>query len=250
MRLFGVHASCILVSTSFTGFASVAPMRLETSTRELFTSVISQHIVKQSSASCVVPHKKTHALVLHFLVLDLDDHQDCHCFCTLRLVRTCHPHCCSLLSTRSCWLHSCILSATFLMASSFAFVASLSGLVLGVQSLGALRALSLISFFLLLPTTSHPSQSRVWGSSFGLWAVHPTEGYDSRDRSLWLCAAHVSSTMACLITVQSYLSAHLLCCIHRSSLRLLAVLVNTRPARFVKRLCALLVNPLFSTVFR
>ena len=29
------------------------------------------------------------------------------------------------------------------------------------------------------------------------WFEHPTEGYDSRDRSLWLFAAHVSSTMAC-----------------------------------------------------
>ena len=154
-------------------------MRIETSTRELFTSAISQHIVKQSSASCVgrrksytsgvlvlswspTFHKETQALVLHCLVLDLDDHWDCHCFCSIRRVRTCHPHCWSLLSTRSCWLHSCILSATFLTASSFAFLASLSG-----QILGALRALSSISLFLcaslgplcslLLPATSHPS---------------------------------------------------------------------------------------------
>ena len=63
-------------------------------------------------------------------------------------MRTCRHHCCSLLSTRSCWLHSCILSTTFLTASSFAFLASLSGLVLDVQILGALRALSSISLFL------------------------------------------------------------------------------------------------------
>ena len=62
VRLFGLHASCILVSKSdrsctalFTGFASVAPVRIETSTRELFTAEMSQHIVKQSSASCVGP---------------------------------------------------------------------------------------------------------------------------------------------------------------------------------------------------
>ena len=51
------------------------------------------------------PHKETQAW-------------DCHCFCTVRPVRTCLPHC-SLLSTRSCWSHSCMLSATFLTASFF-----------------------------------------------------------------------------------------------------------------------------------
>ena len=38
-----------------------------------------------------------------------------------------------------------------------------------------------------------------------------------------------------------------LCCIHLSSLRLLAVLVSTRPARIVKRLCAFLLILLFTT---
>ena len=109
------------------------------------------------------------------LVLDLDDHKGCHCVCTTRLVRTCYPHC-SLLSTRSCWLHSCTQSATFLTASSFAFLASLSGLVLGVHNSGYApcappdrllldhpRSSALFSVLgaLLLPATSHPSQPRV-----------------------------------------------------------------------------------------
>ena len=61
VKLFGLHASCILVSksdrsctTSFTGFASVAPVRIETSARKLFNSEISQHIVEQSPASNAV----------------------------------------------------------------------------------------------------------------------------------------------------------------------------------------------------
>ena len=57
-----------------------------------------------------------------------------------------HPRCHSLLGTSSYWLHSCTLSVTFLKTSSFAFVASLSGLVLGVQIFGALRVLLLIDF--------------------------------------------------------------------------------------------------------
>ena len=57
--LFGLRASCIWVSKSdrsytawFAGFASVAPVRIETCTRELFTSEIFQHFVEQSPASC------------------------------------------------------------------------------------------------------------------------------------------------------------------------------------------------------
>ena len=103
VKLFGLHVSGILVSKSdrryttlFTGFASVAPVRMdraETSTRELFTSEISQHIVKQSSVELVfgrrrhrsrsnrtsqgsglvlvsnVPHKETQSLALHCLSL-------------------------------------------------------------------------------------------------------------------------------------------------------------------------------------
>ena len=61
-----------------------------------------------------------------------------------------------------------MLSATFLTASFFAFLASPSGLVLGVQNLGALRALSSISLFLCVSLgpqcfllRSDLSQSRV-----------------------------------------------------------------------------------------
>ena len=64
VKLFGLHASCILVSTSdrscitsFTGFASVAPVRVDrtgTSSRNLFTSEISQHIVEQSAVELVL----------------------------------------------------------------------------------------------------------------------------------------------------------------------------------------------------
>ena len=209
-----------------------------------------------------VPHKETQALVLHCLVLDLDDHLDRHCFCTIRLVRTCHPHCCSLLSTRSCVLHSCILSATFLTASSFAFLASLSLALswlcsfsvcylalhlIDFSSINLFHCASLASWYcLLLPATSHPSQSRVWGSSFCLLFEQPTEFFDSRDRSLWLFAAHVS-ILHCAVSPQR---SSALCCIHLSSLRLLAVLVSARPAPFVKRLRALHVNLLFTTVFR
>ena len=47
------------------------------------------------------------------------------------------------------------------------------------------------------------------------WFEQPTEGYDSRDRSLWLFAAHVSSTTTCSMLSrhpslwQSYFSANL-----------------------------------------
>ena len=64
-KLFGLHGFCILVSkfersntTSFTGFASVVPVRMErteTSTTNHFTPKISQHCVKQSPASNAVP---------------------------------------------------------------------------------------------------------------------------------------------------------------------------------------------------
>ena len=177
VKLSGLHASCILASksdrsytTSFTGFASVAPVRMDRTETSLlkFLNTLSNSL--QSNLSSIVavhrsrsdrtpqrshlvwdsnvPHKETQALVLHCLVLDVDDQLDCR-----------------------------ILSATFLTASSFAFLASLSGFVLGVQILGALRALPSISVFLcaslgprcslLLLATSHPSQSHVWGSSFG-----------------------------------------------------------------------------------
>ena len=204
VKLFGLHASCILVSesdrrciTSFTGFASVAPVRLEISTRKLFTSEISQRIVEQSPASNAVLALRCSSstrlsdnsnsllrsvdsciaeVVLVQLGHQTQRHEDRHF--PDRSFTLQRPCCCSLPSTHSCWFHSCILSATFLTASSFAFLASLSGLVLGVQILGALRALSSISLFLcaslgprcslLRPATSHPSQSRVWGSSFGV----------------------------------------------------------------------------------
>ena len=83
-----------------------------------------------------------------------------------------------------------------------------SGLVLGVQLLGALQALLLIeSFSILLFLCAllgpgafccflqrHIPHSLVCGDPPSVsWFEHPTEGYDSRDRSLWLFAAHVSS---------------------------------------------------------
>ena len=118
--------------------------------------------------------------------------------------------CCSLLSTRSCWLHSCILSATFLTASSSAFLASLSGLVLGVQILGALPALFLID-------TLFPARLSVLGALRCFmqrhiphslvcrdppsvsWFEQPTEGYDSRDRSLWLFVAEAFNTTSVVV---------------------------------------------------
>ena len=226
----------------FTGFASVAPVKIETFTGELFTSEICQHIVRQSSASCVgrrchrrrsivhlrgsgpvlvssVPHRETQALVLHCLVPDLGDHWGCRCFCTIRLVRTCHPHYCSLLSTRSCWLHSCILSATFLTASSFAFLASLSlrpcpgcadywcascappdRLLLDLLVHLRVSRSSVLSGALCCFRQRHIPHTLVCGEPPRVsWSEHPSERYDSRDRSLWLFAAHVSSTMACLM---------------------------------------------------
>ena len=120
-----------------------------------------------------------------------------------------------------------MLSATFLtasfFASFFALLASLSGLVLVVQFLGALHALSLIAsfsitLFLCASLILHSFMCEDLPSVS--WFEQPTEGHDSRDRSLWPFAAHVSSTMAYLITapltVQSYLSARLRCAAHFS----------------------------------
>ena len=120
-----------------------------------------------------------------------------------------HPRCYSLLGTRSCWSHSCILSATFLTAFFF----SLSGLVLGVQFLGALRAFLLIepvsillflcAFLSLGPFCCFPQRhinvTSFTASCVGMdlssvsWFEHEqtTEVYDSRDRSLWPFAARV-----------------------------------------------------------
>ena len=228
-------------TTWFTGFASVAPERIETSTRKLFTSEISQHSVEQSPASCVgrrchrrgpvlvsnVPRKETQALAVHCLVRNLGDHLDCLSFCTIRLVRSCPSRYCSLLSTRSCRLHSCTLSATFLTASPFAFVASLWPCPgcpdprcascappdrLLIDQLRFSRSLVLsvdsgnVTSFTVSCVKSPPSVS---------WSKHPTEGYDFRDRSLWLFAAYVSSNKACPMISRhpslgkSYLSAHL-----------------------------------------
>ena len=105
-------------------------------------------------------------------------------------------------------------------------MASLSGLVLDVQILGPLRALLLIdcssiTLFLLGALrcflSRHIPQSRVWDPPSVSWFEHPTEGYDSRDRSLWLFAAHVlvdhglPDALTALFAVQSHLSAHLRC---------------------------------------
>ena len=100
-------------------------------------------------------------------------------------------------------------------ASFFAFLTFLSGLVLVVQFLGALHALLLIESFSinlfhcaslgpwcspLLPATSHILHSLMCEDLPSVsWFEHPTEGYDSRDRSLWFFAAHLSSTVACLM---------------------------------------------------
>ena len=53
------------------------------------------------------------------------------------------------------------------------------------------------------------------------WFEHPTEGCVLRDRSLWLCAAHVSSTMACLMlsrhrSLCSLISAFICAVLHTS----------------------------------
>ena len=55
------------------------------------------------------------------------------------------------------------------------------------------------------------------------WFEHLTQGYDSRDRSLWLFAAHVSSTMACLMlswhpSLQDSLTSALICAVLHTSL--------------------------------
>ena len=51
------------------------------------------------------------------LALHLDDHLDCHCFCTIRLVRTCHPHCCSLMLVTLVQALSDVLDDFFLRLS-------------------------------------------------------------------------------------------------------------------------------------
>ena len=151
-------------------------------------------------------------------------------------MRTCHPHYCSLLSTRSCWLHSCILSATFLTASSFAFLASLSlrpcpgcadywcascappdRLLLDLLVHLRVSRSSVLSGALCCFRQRHIPHTLVWGEPPRVsWFEHPTERYDSRDRSLWLFAVHVSSNglpdaLTASFTVQSYPSAHLRC---------------------------------------
>ena len=131
-------------------------------------------------------------------------------FCTIRLVRICHSRCCSPLSTRSCRLHSCILSARFLTTSSFAFVASLPlwprpgcadspcascappdrlvPLRVSPSSVLSVASCNVPSFTvpclgILLRSPGCTSHRRV----------------HSRDRLLWLFAAHVSSTVTCLM---------------------------------------------------
>ena len=193
MRLFGLHASFVLVSKSgttlFTGLASVAPVRVETSTRNFLTSEISQHTVKQSPAS-----RSNARLRRDFLttqthssgLLASDSHPP-------------HPGLSSTLSIAASAMQSSynsvikrrdmrIVTSSLLLTSQHSLVLvtlvhTLSGFLLrflGVslslsQILGALRALLLIDFssitlFLcaslgpwcspLLLATSHPSQSR------------------------------------------------------------------------------------------
>ena len=145
----------------------------------------------------------------------------------IRLVRTCHPHCCSLLSTRSCWFYTRAHSQrrSGRLPPSPSWRLSFSGLVLGVQIIGALRALLLIdsssiTLFLCASLSvlgalccflqRHILQSLVCEDPPSVsWFEHPTEGYDSRDRLLWLFAADHGLMES--FTVQSYLSAHLRC---------------------------------------
>ena len=136
-----------------------------------------------------------------------------------------------------------------------------------MQILGALRAphgrlildhLVPLRFSLsspLLPATPH--HSFVCGDPPSVtWLQHPTEGCDSGSRSLWLFAAHASSTMACLMhsphpSLYSLTSA-LICAVLQTSLESPAAgcIREYASCAFVKRLCALLANLLFTTVFR
>ena len=225
VKLFGLHATCILVSQSDKNYTTSAnengqnwnihkkPLHFSTHCRTIFSLLRGSSLSPTGSGPVLVSnvrHEETQALVHHCLVLDLDNQKDCHCFCTIRPGENLSfsQRCSLLSSTRSCWLHSCIISATFLTTSSFALLASLSGLVLGVQILGALRCFLRRHIPYNIVCGDPPSVS---------WFEHPTERYDSRDHSLWLFAAHVSWTVACLMLSrhpslkQSYLSAHLRC---------------------------------------
>ena len=132
------------------------------STRNLFTSAISLHIVEESAVELLfdrrshrrksdrtsqrfdpflvsnVAHKETQALVLDCLVHDLDD---CYRFCTI--------HCDYLSSSLLLTSQHPLVLVTLVHALSVVLDdfllrllgVSLSGLVLGVQVLGALRTL-------------------------------------------------------------------------------------------------------------
>ena len=212
--------------------------RTGTATRKFFTTEISEHIVEQSSSSCVgrrchrrrsnrtpqgsgpvlvsnVPHNGTQSLVLHCFVLDLDDHQECHCFCTGENL----PF--SLLLTSQ---HSLVLVTLVHTPSDV-----LDGfLVSCVQILGALREPFSVRFVSPPRTPCSSARLLVLGALCCFlqrhiphnlmcgdppsvsWFEHPTERYDSRDRLLWLCGPCLADHgLLRPSLLQSYLSAHL-----------------------------------------
>ena len=219
-----------------------------------------------------VPHKETQTFVLHFVVLDLEDHQRCHCFYAIRLVKICHP---------DCWLTSQHLLVLVILVHTLSdvlddFLLRFRGVSLalswGVQVLGALRALLLIdlsSITLFLCASLGPRllsvascnvtsftalSVRILLRSHGL-SITPkgTTPEIVRSASLWLMSrrpwpARCShGILHCAVSPQQ---SSALCCVHLSSLRLLAVVGSTRPEHIVKRISAFLVNLLFTTVFR
>ena len=169
VNLFGLHATCILVSQSDKNYTTSAnengqnwnihkkPLHFSTHCRTIFSLLRGSSLSPTGSGPVLVsnvPHEETQALVHHCLVLDLDNQKDCHCFCTIRLVKTCHSRNCSLLSsTRSCWLHSCITLSDVLDD----FLLRLVGVSLWPSPGCADSRCSP-----LLPATPHPLQYRVW----------------------------------------------------------------------------------------
>ena len=140
-----------------------------------------------------------------------------------------------------------MLSATFLTACFFAFLASLSGLSWCANSRCASRSSwstyprpprsSTLLSVLSVASCNATSQFRVWGSSFGHMASASNRRLRLRKSfALALCGPclvnhGLPDALTASFTVQSYLSAHLRCAADAlSSLRLLAVFVSTRPA--------------------
>ena len=166
-----------------------------------------------------------------------------HCFCTIRLVRTRHPHCCSLVSTRSCWLcmsrlHICITLCDDLHGLLLAFLRSLSLAFFWLCrfsmrfvrssrltpprspcSSARLPVLGALCCFL----QRHIPHSLVCGDPPSVsWFEHPTEGYDSRDRSLWPLCGSCLVDHACLMLSRHpslcSLTSALICAVLHTSL--------------------------------